>query len=317
MFIKLQWNNPNKGIDVTTFIYRSVNPFGVDMVGAERIASVPPGVTEYIDNTVLIDKQYYYRLVFNKPGYNSAISDIFRFTCNRYGGDRKGELLYGTDEFGLRTRYNDEEFTPNVNDVRHVFGLGPIEEQMTITYFYEFVVNNKLRYALTLPIASGKEIPIDNEIIQTLKNGGEYTFNKGLHSWSMVLPKTLQGTVTTAVSYPGELTSILSVVTDVYAPIRMGVVNNTLGNRVSFNDGLTIFYAQLSRLYPSENIENILTVDWDNTDCTVISWTPEEPVGDIKPKEFINKKITLTAGPSWDSTLIWPIFTYNGLSNDN
>ncbi|HFH4533063.1 TPA: hypothetical protein ACGJ7A_005754 [Pseudomonas aeruginosa] len=318
MFIKLHWNNPNETIPLVTDVYRSASPFEENLAGADKVAELPKGVTEFIDQDTIVDYEYYYRLVFKNPGYNAAVSDLYKFKCARYNGLGPNELLFGNDDFGYLGRYPGSVLNyPKINNIRVMFGLSESEDASVInSSFHKFVINGKLKNIHSCPIASGGELPMDNTIIQTLLNGDAYSFNIGLHKWSMYLPKCMPGYVDDKPQAPGEMTAMLDAITEMYDSIKMDVINNTSGGKLSNNDGLNAFYKPLADRYPNEDINNIMTVDWEGINSTVIGWTPETTDGTIKPKEFNDKQVTFDTTEKWESTLIWPIFVYHGIDNN-
>ena len=99
MKITVKWINRNEAAEGHR-IYKSESPIAVDALPAEPIVTLPAESTSWVDEDVVRDKRYYYRIeTFNKE--DVAISTEISAEAVPYNGPGPTELLYGDYESGI------------------------------------------------------------------------------------------------------------------------------------------------------------------------------------------------------------------------
>ncbi len=101
MEITLNWFNPNAGLETGTRIFRSNAPITAENLPAP-LATVGPGVTMYIDNTVVLGNMYYYRTqIFDaKDSYLTKTIAVRAITPEQTGAGPKN-LTMGDWDMGV------------------------------------------------------------------------------------------------------------------------------------------------------------------------------------------------------------------------
>ncbi len=316
MRIDLKWLDPNKGRGHSTQIYRSTNPFD-SLDDATLIATVGPGITTYEDADVIYRGVYYYRLNFVYLNQRPATSKLYEFRAMSYTGPGTTTLTFGDENFGYYGTIDPSLATsPTINDIRQVFGLNPLTTMPADERLYKFTIGGSVRATYQYPIANGADIPRDNLIFQKLISGEPHYLEYGLHQWAMIIPSAdhVDNSQSEYRRYPGELRSMLGVITDLYTRIEDVQFGNRTGDCLGAKGGSVEFYDYLTERFPTQDIKYIASSDWTSEDvCNVISWTPKTTTYPVRPRELHVESVDFTDPSEWNKVLFWPVLVYVGL----
>lgn len=315
MLIQLKWLSNNGNKSHSTLIYRSTAPFG-NINEAELLATVEPGIDTYLDTDVIQGRAYYYMFVLKKGSRTSNPSKLFRFDATPYTGPGASTLTFGDEKFGYYQPFPAiPAAVPTLNYIRGLLGLHPAAEAYN-GYPHKFAIGGTVRGIYSYPIAAGSEISLDDPNIQLLLSGEPIRFTLGLHEWAIVLPTpdSLQAKASTVPRFPGELRSMLGVVSELYARVEDAETGNVTGTRLAANNGRINFYQPLVQRYPGQTFNWMVTSEWDDLTCTAVYWTPEVTAYPNRPKELHIEPVDYSIPTNWEKTLIWPILVYTGLT---
>ncbi|ABY63265.1 virion structural protein [Pseudomonas phage 201phi2-1] len=315
MLIQLKWLDPNTGSVHKTEIYRSTSPFERPDEAA-LIATVDNGISTYLDTDVEQGLTYYYRFKSVTGQDASPMSKLFAFDANPYTGPGNSRTVFGDERFGYYDVFPSDGATiPSLNYVRNILGLSPLDESLN-TYPHKFAVGGSVRGTFSYPVALGTEISLQDTQVQTLISGQPIKFTMGLHEWALLVPSAVHSSNTEhdIEHFPGELRSMLGVITEMYSRIEDADTGNKTGNRLGINNGQVKFYDTLTQRYPSDTVKWILTCDWTDTTGTSINWTTATGPAPARPKELHVEDVDYSVTSNWDSTLIWPVLVYTGLT---
>jgi hypothetical protein len=316
MRIDLKWLDPNKKSYHKTEVYRSEFKFD-DISVAELIATVEPGINEYQDATVEYGKVYYYRLRFIDPPRRPKESATYEFKASAYTGPGAATLMFGDENFGYYGVI-DSAFTasPTVSDIRAVFGLPPEPSLLNVLDLHKFSIGGSVRCTYQYPIASGEDIPRDHPILQSLMQGEPHILEYGLHRWAIIVPSAdhFDDSRLESRRFPGELRSMLGVITELYTRVEDVQYGNQTGDCLSVDSGSVSFYEHLRTRFTGKDIKYIVSSDWVNANqCNVIDWTPEFTTYPVHPKELHTALVDFTDPAEWNKVLFWPVLVYLGL----
>ncbi|MBW6071098.1 hypothetical protein [Pseudomonas aeruginosa] len=317
MIIELKWLDPNKTKYHSTEIYRADYEFD-NIEDAELIATVGPGITSYQDTTVEHKKTYYYRFRLIYGSQKFEASDMFTFTAIPYTGPGPAIFQFGDERFGYFGKFPmDLPSLPSFNMVREAFSLGPITgNYLEVAELHKFAIGGTVRGTFPYPLAIGSELPRDSEIMQTLINGGAIPLTIGLHDWKIIIPSAEHHNNPNhnVQHFPGELRSMMAVITEMYARVEDAETGNKTGGRLTLNSGLNMFYDPLSARFPDTEIKYIISSDWTDNECTAINWTSRDAVYPLRAKELHTEVVNVATDDVWNKMLIWPILVYTGLT---
>lgn len=315
MLIELKWLDSNTSQNHRTEIYRSLNPFS-DITEATLIATTDKGVTTYADADVVLDVTYYYRLRVIQDGYKSPLSKLFEFKANQYTGPGPTRTVFGDEHFGYYGQFPlDPAIVPTINQVRTALGLGPLPDGDSNVATHKFAIGGRVRGIHSAPVAIGSEISRTNALLQPLLVGGSTKITLGLHTWEIIIPSTATVFNPNHVieHFPGELRSMLGVVTDLYSRVEDALTGNRTGNRLLVSQGQVSFYSILEDRFP-EGAQWIATSDWEGTTGTVINWTGQFGPPPLPYGELHFEPVDYTVPGNWEKTIIWPVLVYTGLT---
>lgn len=315
MLIELRWLDGNKSKKHSTEIWRATAPF-TDTVDAELIATTAPGVTTYADTAVIQGQKYYYRFRNIFGGLKSPMSKLFEFEANQYTGPGPQRTTFGDEHFGYYGVFpEDPTIVPTINQVREAFGLEPVLGTGVNTQVHKFAIGGTIRGLHSTPLARGNEISLSNPLLKPLLEGGYTTITLGLHTWAVILPSTghSQNVEPTVQHFPGELRSMLGVISDMYSRVEDATTGNNTGNRLLPATGQISFFDTLSNRWTFEEIKWIVSSDWEGNVATVINWTSPFPVAPEQPMELHVEEVDYSFPTNWQKTIIWPVLIYTGL----
>lgn len=319
MVIELKWSDENTSKKHSTEIYRS-NVVFQDIDEAIKIAVVGPGVTTYIDADVIQGMTYYYKFRNILGKSKSPVSRVFEFKAGRYTGPGPSTIDFGDENFGYYGSIpTDTASVPSIDDARAMLGLGPIQHTLSSTNLHKFAVGGTIRTTFQYPVSAGFELPRDNPALATLLSGSSIHITKGIHSWAMILPSAnlINTGPPDTIKYPGELRSMLGVITDLYSRVEDAQYGNQTGHKLTESSGGINFYTALDDMYYGFELSYLATIDWLSTSqCNVIYWTPAQTLYPLRPKELHIKEVDYSIHGEWDLTLIWPVFIYLGLAGE-
>lgn len=315
MLIELKWlpgkGNPN----CRTEIWRADKEFSVTDE-AVLIATVDVGVTNYADADVVQGNVYFYRLRTVLGDLKNPLSKQFAFEANQYTGPGPQRTVFGDEHFGYYGKFpSDPTIVPNLNQVRKALGLVEVDEVDDPAVLHKFAIGGRIRGILTVPVSSGMEIARINPLLAPLLDGGYIPITLGLHTWAIILPSVgrSQNPNPAIEHFPGELRSMLGVVTDMYSRIEDATTGNSTGNRLLPGTGQVSFFDAIEERF-GQDIKWIASSDQlENNVSTVIDWTDRDPVAPLRPKELHIVDVDYTDDTNWYSTVIWPVIIYTGL----
>lgn len=317
MIIELKWLDGNKSKTHMTQIYRSTSPFDDD-TDSTLIATVSGDTSSYADMNLEQGVMYYYRFRNVSGSRMSTFSKLFSFVAEQFNGPGPSKLEFGDEHFGYYGQFpNDPDVCPTINDLRILFGLDEIDLTDNEPAFHKFAIGGSIRGAYTTPVALGSEIPEANEALKTILTGGNLIVNKGLHSWAIIVPSTEyhEDPSHPVVHHPGELRSMLGVVTNMYSQVEEVRTGNRTGNRITSAMGRVHFYGQLRLRFPAEIVTWIISSDWDLDAALAVAWTTETgPPPNKAPCEFFIERVEYSDKTRWDHTVVWPVIIYLGLA---
>lgn len=315
MLIELKWLDAPNNHRSYTEIWRSSDPFG-DTTMATLIATLDPGISTYADVDVTQGNKYYYRFRKVIGDLKSSLSKQFEFEANQYTGPGPTRTVFGDEHFGYYGLFPvDPEVTPTINKLRELFGLTLVNSEVNSAPMHKFAVGGTVRGIHTVPLALGNEISIDNPLLQKLMDGESIEVELGLHRWRVILPSAehAHNTEHDIQHFPGELRSMLGVVSEMYSRVEDAETGNTTGDRLTLESGRVLFYDPLIERYPSMDIKWITSSDWDNQTAVSINWTGPDGPPPLRPKELHVETVDYTTSGNWDKTLVWPVVVYTGL----
>lgn len=315
MKIDLRWTDSNTRGNYRTEIYKATEPFYL-IEEATLLASVPKGVTSYLDNDVVQNMIYYYRFRLVNGITYSPLSALFEFEASPYNGPGPKNIAFGDESFGYYGEFpRDDTVVPSIYTVREMLGLTSTQTTLNV-YPHKFTIGGGIRGCYGYPIASGSEIPFDNDLIQQLFSGEQLTLALGIHKWRLMFTVT-EKTVSADESltfHPYELSSMIGVLTELYASNEHEQTGNVTGNQLTTQTGMLEFFTPLSIRWPTITPDRITTV-LSPTDNRAITWTAKIVDAPLSPAELTNTGpvFDYTVGDNWKNTLIWPILIYDGL----
>jgi len=314
MLIELKWLS-GPGDSGKTEIWRADAHF-VDVTEAKLIATVDKGVTTYIDADVDQGQVYFYRFRSALGDLRGPLSKEFEFEANQFTGPGPQRITFGDEHFGYYGEFpSDPTIVPSLNQVRAVLGLAPIDEGENPAILHKFAIGGRIRGIHTAPLASGEEIARDNPLLTPLLEGGFATITLGLHRWAVILPSVghSQSTEPTIEHFPGELRSMLGVVTDMYSRVEDATTGNNTGNRLLPATGQVSFFDQIDSRF-GIGMRWIASSDQlANNVSTVIDWTQANGPPPLRPKELHIEDVDYNDINEWYTTIIWPVIIYTGL----
>jgi len=316
MLIELKWLDGNNSRNHRTEIWRSLTPF-TDTTEAELITTTQPGEDTYADADVIQGNKYYYRFRNILGTLKSPLSKQFEFEANQYTGPGPQKLIFGDEHFGYYGPLPlDADVVPTVNQIRELFSLSPVSNELNSALMYKFSVGGSVRGIHTVPMAIGSEIAIDNPMLVSLFEGGVVNITLGLHTWSLILPSTGHATNPshTVEHFPGELRSMLGVVSEMYSRVEDATTGNNTGRRLLPDTGQVQFYTPLEERYPETTVQWIVSSDWTESTATVINWTTKSGPPPARPSELHTEEVDYSVPGNWEKTLIWPVVVYTGLT---
>lgn len=312
MLIELKWLDPNKTKTHRTEIFRSSVPFTVPEQ-ATLIATVESGINTYLDTDVEQNAKYYYRLRLVSSQGKSPISRLFTFEARPYCGPGSYTLQFGDEHFGYYGTFPDyRDSVPSLNYIRNILGLPDVDESFNC-YPHKFAIGGSIRGTFGYPVAAGSELDISNHNVQTLIAGNPIRFTMGLHEWALIFPSVVHSSNANheIEHYPGELRSMLGVITELYSKVEDITTGNSTGNRLLPDNGQVKFYVPLAERYPDQQMQWIVSSDWDENKSTSITWTGENA---IPPAELSIEEVDYSLNANWSKTLIWPVLVYTSLT---
>jgi hypothetical protein len=323
MHIELMWADADPSLDVTTEIWRSDSPFDTDLQGATKIATLPKGVTRYLDEDTIFKQTYYYRLVRKAVGKRPSTSKLYAFDNIPYNGPGPRTISFGDEHFGYYgVIAADLNAVATINQIRASMGLTPFSDTLSNQlHCHKFVVGGKIKAFHAMPLCIGSEITEAHPVIAKLLNKESVTFNSGLHKWAMYLPTPLEdpAVINDVSSFPGELSSMLDVTTDMYAPVIHNVYGNGTGHQITREKGGIDFVAVLAALFPDQTPKHIITNHWKKPDdegvnkTVTIHWTGENEQYPIRSKS-IEPIEQLSTAVDWNECVIWVALEYMNLT---
>lgn len=317
MRIDLRWLDPNKTKRHKTEIYRSTHPFE-DIDDAELIATVEPGITGYSDSNVIYTHLYYYRVRFVQQGKKPCLSETYEFRASPYTGPGPSSLAFGDEHFGYFGPIPTNVLAvPTLNQIRAVFGLPTsIIPELENAPLYKFAIGGSVRCTYQYPVTAGNELMGTNPIMEKLLAGEAHMLDYGLHRWAMIIPSSTHkdDPLESSQRFPGELRSMLGVITEMYARVEDAEYGNITGGHITKDQGQAEFFKPLIERYPEQPFKYIMSSDWLNAkECDVINWTQPNTTYPVRPKELHMEVVDFSINENWRSTLIWPVLIYIGL----
>lgn len=316
MLIELKWLDQNTGNGQRkTEIYRSTAPFNV-IDDAVKIATVDKGINTYLDTDVVQGQIYYYRFRIVSSSSVSPLSRQFTFDANPYTGPGRSATIFGDENFGYYGPYpQDGAAVPSLNDIREKLGLARLADDLD-SYPHKFAIGGSVRGTYGQPVALGTELSRTDPIMTSLLAGEPMHFSMGLHDWAIVIPSAEHASNPehSVEHFPGELRSMLGVITDLYARVEDANTGNSTGGKVSVYSGQIPFYDVLANRYPDEPIKWMVSCDWTGDSAIAVNWTQPDGPPPARPKELHIELVDYTDPVNWDQTLIWPVLIYTGLT---
>lgn len=316
MLIELKWLAAANNQGSRTEIWRSSEPF-TEIDTAELIATVEPGVTTYADSDVIQGNKYYYRFRNVIGTLKSPLSKQFEFEANQYTGPGPTRTKFGDEHFGYYGVFPDDPLVvPTINHIRLMFGLPLASSEIDKAPLHKFAVGGTVRGIHTAPLALGSEVSSTNPWIKRMLDGGVAEIQMGLHKWAIVIPSAehAHNPEHDVQHFPGELRSMLGVVTEMYSRIEDAETGNTTGDRLIRSTGQVEFYNPLLERFPGKEVKWIISTDWVDDKALVINWTTAEGPPPLRPKELHIETVDYSQSDNWNKTLIWPVLVYTGLT---
>lgn len=315
MLIELKWLNSGNSKAHSTEIYRSDVPF-VDIADAALIATVAPGIDTYADTDVVYKNVYYYRFRNIKGNSKSSVSKMFEFHATQYNGPGPQRTIFGDEHFGYYGVFpEDSNAVPTLNQVRAALNLPPLPEAESKAVLHKFAIGGRVRGIHTAPLTSGMEISRDDPLLKSLLDGEYISLTLGLHTWAIILPSVghSQNTNPSIEHFPGELRSMLGVVTDMYSRVEDAVTGNNTGNRLLPTTGQVSFFDTINSRFDI-GMKWIASSDQlENNISTSIDWTQANGPPPLAPKELRIEDVDYSDINNWYDTIIWPVIIYTGL----
>lgn len=315
MLIELKWLDNNKTKNYKTEIYRSDTPFD-SISDATLLATVEANIGSYADKDVIQGNMYYYRFRNIRGNTVSALSNLFEFEADQYNGPGPQRLNFGDEHFGYYGTFpEDPNIVPTLNQVRDALGLVPLLGDEANAVLHKFAIGGTVRGIHSAPLTYGFELGRDNPLLLPLLNGGFLTITLGLHTWAVILPSVghSQNANPSIVHFPGELRSMLGVITDMYSRVEAAVTGNNTGNRLLSDTGRISFFDVIDGRFEI-GMKWIASSDQlDNNFSTSIDWTQANGPPPLAPKELHIEDVDYNNIDNWYDTIIWPVIIYTGL----